>query len=105
MRHNKKFVVALTVGLSACTPFVLAPGAAEVRVTSAAGDVVSCAPVGNLQAPKDSSGAIDVLHVLGQFRNQTVGLGGNVAFVTEGSLSFPKAGVAYRCPPQSGAGA
>jgi hypothetical protein len=37
-------------------------------------------------------------------KNQTVGLGGNAAFVTEGTLRMPQAGVAYKCPSRSGAG-
>jgi len=43
-------------------------------------------------------GLVDIGRALGQFKNQTVGLSGNVAFVTEGFPSIPSAGVAYHCP-------
>ena len=104
MRHTKWFVAGCLVGLASCTPVVLAPGAEQVRVTNVAGDVVDCAPVGNLRVPKDANGVVDFVHALGQLKNQTVGLGGNLAFVTEGTPSVPAAGVAYHCPSQSGAG-
>jgi hypothetical protein len=104
MRHAKRFVAGCLIGLAACTPFVLAPGAEQVRVTNVAGEVVDCAPVGNLRVPKDASGLLDVAHALGQLKNQAVGLGGNVAFVTEGTPGMPTAGVAYHCPSRSGAG-
>ena len=104
MRHTKKVVAGCLIGLAACTPLILAPGAAQVRVTSVAGDVVNCAAVGNLRVSKDADGLVDIAHALGQFKNQTVGLGGNVAFVTEGMPSIPTAGVAYHCPTRSGAG-
>jgi len=99
MRHIKLLGVAVLLGLAACASFVLAPGAAQVRVTNTAGDVVGCAPVGNLRVPQ-TGGALDHNSV-GHLQNQTVGLGGNVAFVTDGTLRMPKAGVAYRCPAGS----
>jgi hypothetical protein len=99
-----RFVAGCVIGLAACTPFVLAPGAEQVRVTNVAGDVVDCAPVGNLRVPKDAGGVVDAAHALDQLKNQTVGLGGNVAFVTEGMLDIPTAGVAYHCPSRLGAG-
>jgi hypothetical protein len=104
MRHAKCFVAGCLVGLAACTPVLLAPGAEQVRVTNVATDVVDCAPVGNLRVPKDVNGAVDFVHALGQLKNQAVGLGGNLAFVTEGTPSVPTAGVAYHCPSRSGAG-
>jgi hypothetical protein len=103
MRQLKASIAVCLIGLAACSQFVLAPGAAQVQVTKASGEVAGCAPVGNLQVPKNGDGAIDVIHALAQIQNQTVGLGGNVAFVTEGSLRTPKAGVAYKCPSRSGA--
>ena len=104
MRHTKKLVAGSLIGLAACTPFALAPGAEQVRVTNVAGDVANCAAVGNLSVPKDADGLVDIGRALGQFKNQTVGLGGNVAFVTEGLISIPTAGVAYHCPARSGTG-
>jgi hypothetical protein len=53
--------------------------------------------VGNLQVPKNELGNVDLLNAQAQFRNQTVGLGGNAAFVTEGSVNTPVVGVAYHC--------
>jgi hypothetical protein len=106
MHHTKVFVAACLAGLSACTPlsFALAPGAEQVQVTNVAADVSNCTPVGNVEVPKDADGFVAVGYASGQLKNQTVGLGGNVAFVTDGTLSIPQAGIAYRCPSQAGAG-
>jgi hypothetical protein len=104
MRQLEVFIVCSLSGLGACTPLVLAPGAAQVQVTKASGEVAGCAPVGNLQVPKDANGVIDAARAVDHLKNQTVGLDGNVAFVTEGSLRMPQAGVAYKCPSRSGAG-
>jgi hypothetical protein len=104
MRQFKVFVACCLSGLAACTPLVLAPGAAQVQVTKAPGDVAGCAPVGNLRVPKDTSGALDGYRAVDHMKNQTVGLGGNVALVTEGRLRMPQVGVAYKCPSRSGAG-
>jgi hypothetical protein len=103
MRQLKALIAGCLIGITACTPFVLAPGAAQVQLTKASGEVDGCTPVGNLLVPKNADGSIDILHALGQLQNQTIGLGGNVAFVTEGTLRLPKAGVAYKCPSRSGA--
>lgn len=97
MRHVRMFIAGSAIGLSACTPLVLAPGAAEVKVTNLPADVAGCSPVGNIRVPKDTNGMVEIGHAVGQLRNQTIGLGGNVAFVTEGSPGFPEAGVAYHC--------
>jgi hypothetical protein len=102
MRQLTVFIACCLIGLAACTPFVLAPGAAQVQVTKSAGEVAGCAPVGNLQVPKDGEGRIDFIHALGQFQNQAIGLGGNVGFVTEGTIRTPIAGVAYKCPSRAG---
>jgi hypothetical protein len=101
MRDVKTLIAGCLLGLSACTPLVLAPGAADVRLTNVSADVVNCASVGNIRVPKDGAGMADMAHAVGQLKNQTIGLGGNVAFITEGTPAFPAAGVAYRCPPQS----
>jgi hypothetical protein len=85
-----------TVLLSACVR--LAPGADQVRITNKASDVETCKALGNIQVPKNDQGLADAASAQNQFRNQAVGLGSNVAFVTEGFVSIPVAGIAYRCP-------
>ena len=72
---------------SACVTTVLAPGADKVRITSIPADVAGCKAVGNIEMPKDAAFNGDNI-----VRNQTIGFGGNTAFVTVG------AGVAYLCP-------
>lgn len=104
MRQLKIFIVCCLSALAACTPLVLAPGAAQVQVTKTPGDVAGCAPVGNLQVPKETSGGLDAHRAVAYLKNQTVGLGGNAALVTDGPLRLPVAGVAYKCSPRSGAG-
>jgi hypothetical protein len=79
--------------LSACvTP---APGSDKVRITQSAADVSACTPVGNIKAPRDAQGQIDILNADTEMRNQTIGLGGNTAFETSSLLAE---GIAYRCP-------
>ena len=82
--------------LSACV--TLAPGADQVRLTKKSSDVGSCKALGNIQVPKNDQGLVDGASAQKQFRNQAVGLGSNVALVTEGFVSIPVAGIAYRCP-------
>ena len=79
--------------LAACASVTLVPGADKVRVTQNAQDVGACAAVGNLRVPRDSHGNPAVMNPTDDMRNQTIGLGGNTAFVTSASE-----GVAYRCP-------
>ena len=100
MLHTKCFVASCLVGLAACNhiPFALAPGAAQVRVTNVAAEVEGCTPVGNIQVPNETPNA------LGHLKNQTIGFGGNAAFVTDGTLEFPNVGVAYHCEKLAGAG-
>jgi hypothetical protein len=99
MVHFKWLVVGSLIGLPACVPFfALAPGAELVRVTNVPADVAGCAPVGNIQVPRSADGLVAIHHALGQMKNQAVGFGGNAAFVTEGTLGIPLAGVAYLCP-------
>jgi hypothetical protein len=88
---------AIALWLTGCvvTP---APGADKVRITKNAADVASCTAVGNIKAPSDSNGNVDLINAATEFRNQTIGLGGNTAFVTYGPLGAPEQGVAYRCP-------
>jgi hypothetical protein len=84
--------------LDACTTVNLAPGADQVRITDKAMDVTTCKALGNLRTPKNDQGLVDISLAQKQFRNDAVGLGANVALVTEGFLSVPVAGIAYRCP-------
>jgi hypothetical protein len=98
MRQPKVLIVCCLSGLAACTPLVLAPGAAQVQVTNKARDVAGCAPVGNLRVPKDANGLLDAYRAVDHIKNQTIGLGGNVAVGTEGTLRMPQVGVAYKCP-------
>jgi len=83
-------------GISACTTFKLAPGADQVRVTNLAADVKGCTPVGNIKVPEGKVALFG--NQVNLVRNQTIGFGGNAAFVTEGTLRYPETGIAYRCP-------
>jgi hypothetical protein len=100
MPRLRIFAVALVLGsvLPACVS--LAPGADKVRITKDASDVSTCTAVGNIKVPRNSQGNVDIANAEAQFRNQTVGLGGNTGFVTYGPLGVPVEGVAYRCPNQ-----
>ena len=79
--------------LAACVS--LAPGADKVHVTRKASDVANCTAVGNIKNPRDAQGQVDLANADTEFRNQSVGLGGNTAFVTSDLLGE---GIAYRCP-------
>jgi hypothetical protein len=83
-------VIALLAG---CV--TLAPGADKVKMTQNPADVASCSAVGNIKAPRDSQGQVDIFDQENTLRNQTVGLGGNTALETSTLLGE---GVAYRCP-------
>jgi hypothetical protein len=73
--------------LSACAiSTVLVPGADKVRITSIPADVAACKAVGNIELPRDAG--VNGENIL---RNQTIGFGGDTAFVTFGGS------VAYRC--------
>jgi len=91
-------LVAATIVLSACVTVTPAPGADQVRVTKNVSDVATCKALGNIRVPKNAQGLVDGASAQTQFRNQAVGLGSNVALVTEGFESIPVAGIAYRCP-------
>jgi len=81
---------------------VLAPQADKVRMTESPNDVANCKAVGNLDdigpAPlwpgADPAGQVNYEN---RIRNQTVGFGGNTAFLTFGSA------IAYLCPLTVGA--
>jgi hypothetical protein len=42
--------------------------------------------VGNIKVPRDAQGQVDIANADAEFRNQTIGLGGNTAFVTSAPL-------------------
>jgi hypothetical protein len=90
------FLVTSSVIVSGCvTP---APGADQIRLTNNPSDVAACKSVGNIQVSKNDQGLVDSVSAQAQFRNQAVGLGSNVALVTQGFLSIPVVGIAYHCP-------
>jgi hypothetical protein len=93
---NTLLLIASAILISACV--TLAPGADQVRLTNKPADVGVCKALGNIQVPKNDQGLVDGASAQNQFRNQAVGLGGNVALVTEGFVSIPVAGIAYHCP-------
>jgi hypothetical protein len=86
-------IVCVYPFLSACVTPV--PGADKVRITQNAADVSTCSAVGNIKAPRDGQGQVDIFNADASLRNQTIGLGGNTAFETSALLGE---GVAYRCP-------
>jgi hypothetical protein len=86
--------LCLTV-VAACVS--LAPGADKMRVTKNASDVATCRAVGNITVPLNAQGQVDIANADAELRNQTVGLGGNTAFVTSSPLGVPVQGIAYRC--------
>lgn len=88
-------LASLAALLTACVTVALAPGADKVRVTANAQEVASCSAVGNIRVPRDEKGSPPVANPTDEMRNQTLGLGGNTAFVTSAVLGE---GVAYRCP-------
>lgn len=98
MQHHRTLAIttAIVSLLTACVS--LAPGADKVRLTKNAADVSSCNAVGNVKVPVTSNGTVDIANASTQFRNQVIGLGGNIGFVTYGPLDVPSEGVAYRCP-------
>jgi hypothetical protein len=89
-------IAGVYVLLSACVS--LAPGADKVRITKVAADVSTCTAVGNIKGQRDAQGQPDIPNADAELRNQTIGLGGNTAFVTSAPLGVPVEGVAYRCP-------
>jgi hypothetical protein len=82
--------------VSACV--TLAPGAEEVRITKDASDVSGCAAVGSVNTLGGPQGPSQIADSSTELRNQALGLGGNVVFVTSSTLNVPNRGVAYRCP-------
>jgi len=96
MQHTKPVLIAVgcatlaTACVSLSERVKLVPGADQVRLTTSPADIASCKPVGNVHPP-------DVVLTPEEFRNEVVGLGGNAAMVTFGSVPYPISGVAYLC--------
>jgi len=88
--------VVYAVFLTACVS--LAPGADKVRLTKNESDIAGCSALGNIQLPGVAEGQINGANADAEFRNQTVGVGGNAALVTYAPFGVPVEGVAYRCP-------
>jgi hypothetical protein len=86
--------------LAGCASTEIAvPGSDTVRITRVAGDVAGCTAVGNVQAHLGADGKGPVVGDEVKFRNQVIGFGGNVGFVSlDGAYTTPAEGVAYRCP-------
>lgn len=82
--------------LTACAS--LAPGADRVRVTRDPSDIAACTALGDISLPGVTEGQINGANADVEFRNQTVGVGGNAALVTYAPYGVPVQGVAYRCP-------
>jgi hypothetical protein len=98
-RGISKFAgLATMVLFSGCVTEQVAPGANAVKLTRNAADVANCTAVGNVKAYAPNGVGDEV-----KFRNQVVGYGGNVGFVTIngacgiGACQTAAEGVAYRC--------
>jgi hypothetical protein len=85
--------------LAGCASTEIAvPGSDTVRITRVARDVAGCTAVGNVKAYLGTGEKVMVGDEV-KFRNQVIGFGGNVGFVTlDGAYTTPAEGVAYRCP-------
>jgi hypothetical protein len=97
MKYLKGVVPMIAFATLAAACVSLAPGADQVRITKNAQDVAACTAVGNIKVPVNAQGTVDIANAERQFRNQAIGLGGNVALVTYGPLSAPVEGIAYHC--------
>ncbi len=82
--------VAIGGVVSGCATLALAPGADQIKQTQLATDVAECRAVGNVKSEAPP------LDLDTDVRNKTLGLGGNVLFVTS-KFGPPSEGVAYRC--------
>lgn len=89
-------IFCLGVG-AGCVTATNAPGADRVRITHNPADVAECTAVGKVKVPRNAQGAVVIQTAATEFRNQTVGLGGNAALVTVGGVDVPVEGFAYRC--------
>jgi len=91
-------LVALIVPAAMAACVTLAPGADKVHITKVSSEVSNCTAVGNIKVPRGADGNVDIANAESEFRNQTIGLGGNTAFETAAPLGVPVEGIAYRCP-------
>ena len=98
--HTRILIAFCLANISGCSLLKNrpAPGADQVRVTKLAADVRGCNPVGNLRIPKEDIALFGSQLI--QLKNQTIGFGGNVALVTNGTPRYPELGIAYQCPTQ-----
>jgi hypothetical protein len=86
-------LVTILAVASGCVSVALAPGAEQVKTTQNPADVVSCKPVGNVDGNEGNPQPTPE-NVLHQIQNKTIGLGGNVVFLT---TPLGTQGVAYHC--------
>jgi hypothetical protein len=98
MRTNRALPVATIWAVLSSACVSLAPGADKVRFTKVESDVSMCNAVGNINVSGGVQGPSEVVDASREVRNQAVGLGGNVVFVTMATLGVPAEGVVYRCP-------
>jgi len=96
-RYLACLLAALPSLIVGCATVTAAPGADKIRLTINAADVATCKAVGNIKTPEVSPGLVSGFVAEKQFRNLAVGLGSDVALVTEGTVSIPVAGIAYHC--------
>jgi hypothetical protein len=85
------FAMLLFSGCKTVTP---APGSDKVHVTKNPADVAACKPLGNIAVPKSLSDTGGPGAEVTDFRNRTIGLGGNTALITS---TMPLEGIAYHC--------
>jgi hypothetical protein len=86
-------VMTILAVTSGCISVALAPGAEQVRTTQNPADVASCKAVGNVDGTEGNPQPMPQ-NVLRQIQNKTIGLGGNVVFLT---TPLANQGVAYHC--------
>jgi hypothetical protein len=98
-RSGKFAGLAMMVLFAGCVTEQAAPGSSAVKLTRNAADVANCTAVGNVKAYAPNGSGDEV-----KFRNEVVGYGGNVGFVTLngpcgiGACHLAAEGVAYKCP-------
>lgn len=83
LRNGIALIVMVTGCGCAGTGPVMAPGAAEVKITKHPDDVAGCTPVGNIDS--------DLMFSIYAVQNKAVGYNGNVVLNAAGGL------IAYRC--------
>jgi hypothetical protein len=99
MFHSSPGFIAamLAMLMVGCTTITVAPGADQVMLTANPADVATCKAAGNIKTPEVGRGLVSISAAEKQFRNLAVGLGSDVALVTEGTVSVPVTGIGYRC--------